>query len=263
MDDKSREIMAFSTLAGHYEWLRLPMWLQNESHTFQRVVNTLFSGIICNGLFAYLDGLIVVSRDLDSHLQELSLVFHKHTQAGLKAKLTKCEFLKSRIEFLGHYCAEVPYSQICEECFFLGRTGCYRAFVKNFASIAPLLTRLLKKDVLLLWNDVQEHSFITLKDALTHTPILAFQDYKVHFTMCTDASALDIGTVLMFTEEGKRYHAFAYAVQVLISVEFKYSVIYLETLAVVWALQYFRDIIFSYPLTVYTDDIAVTIFFSW
>ncbi len=97
MDDKSREITAFFTPAGHYEWLRLSMGFRNAPLTFQRMVNTLFSGVTGKGLFVYLDDLIVVSKDLDSHLQQLSLVFQKLTQAGLKAKLTKCEFLKSRI----------------------------------------------------------------------------------------------------------------------------------------------------------------------
>ncbi len=78
------------------------MGLRNAPLTFQRMVNTLFSGVIGKGLFLYLDDLIVVSKNLDSHLQQLSLVLQKLTQAGLKAKLTKCEFLKSRNEFLGH-----------------------------------------------------------------------------------------------------------------------------------------------------------------
>ncbi len=93
MDDKSREIAAFSTSVGHYEWLRLLIGLQNAFLTFQRMVNTLFSGVIGKDLFVYLDDLIVVSKDLDSHLQQLSLVFQKLTQAGLKTKPTKCEFL--------------------------------------------------------------------------------------------------------------------------------------------------------------------------
>ncbi len=76
--------------------------------------------------------------------------------------------------------------------------------------------------------------------------------------MCTDASALGIGGVLMQTKEGKRPHAIAYANRVLTSAESKYSVTHLEVLAVVWALQHFRDIIFGYPVTVYTDHTAVT-----
>ncbi len=81
MDDKSREITAFSTPAGHYERLHLLMGLRNATLTFQRMVNTLFSGVIGKDLFMYLDDLIVVSKDLDIYLQQLSLVFLKLTQA--------------------------------------------------------------------------------------------------------------------------------------------------------------------------------------
>ncbi len=102
---------------------------------------------------------------------------------------------------------------------FLGLAGYYSAFVKNFPSIASPLTHLLKKDVPLLWNDAQQHSFTTLKNALTHAPILAFPDYKFPFTICTDASSFGIGAVLMQTEEGKRPHAIAYASRVLTSAE--------------------------------------------
>ncbi len=104
--------------------------------------------------------------------------------------------------------------------------------MKNFASIASLMC-LLKKDVPFLWNNAQQHSFTTLKDALTHAPIFAFPDYKLPFTMCTDASALGIGAFLMQTEEDKHPHAIAYSSHILTSAESKYSVTYLEALAVV------------------------------
>ncbi len=141
---------------------------------------------------------------------------------------------------------------------FVGLAGYYRAFVKNFASIASPLTRLLKKDVPFLWSDAQQQSFSTLKDVLTRTPILAFPDYSLSFTLCTDASALSTGAVLMQTGDGKRSHVIAYPSRVLTAAESKYSVTHLETLAVVWALKHFRDIIFGYPFTVYTDHTAVT-----
>ncbi len=75
--------------------------------------------------------------------------------------------------------------------------------------------------------------------------------------MCTDASVVGIGAVLMQTERGKRPHAIAYESRVLTSAETKYSVNHLEALAVVSALQHFRDIIYGYPLTVYINHIAV------
>ncbi len=143
-------------------------------------------------------------------------------------------------------------------CSFLGLVGYCRAFVKNFASIASPLTRLLKKDVTFLWNDAQQQSFNTLKDVLTRAPILAFPDYSLPFTLCTDASALCIGAVLMQIEESKRPHVVAYASRVLTAAESKYSITHLEALAVVWALKHFRDMIFGYPITVYTYHTSVT-----
>ncbi len=87
LDAKSREITAFSTPSGHYEWLRLPMGLRNAPLTFQRMVNSLFLCPIGNGMFCYLDDRITVSKDLESHLYKLDLVFTKLEEAGLKAKL--------------------------------------------------------------------------------------------------------------------------------------------------------------------------------
>ncbi len=77
LDAKSREITAFSTPSYHYEWLRLPMGLRNAPLTFQRMVNTLFSGLIGIDMFCYLDDLIIVSKNLESHLHKLDLVFTK------------------------------------------------------------------------------------------------------------------------------------------------------------------------------------------
>ncbi len=42
---ESREITAFSTLTGHFEWLRMPFGLKSTPITFQRMINTL--SLIC------------------------------------------------------------------------------------------------------------------------------------------------------------------------------------------------------------------------
>ncbi len=62
--------------------------------------------------------------------------------------------------------------------------------------------------------------------------------------------------------EGKPPHVIDYASRVLNSAESKYSVTHLEALAVVWALQHFRDLIFGYRITVYTDHSALTQLFT-
>ncbi len=254
------------------------MGLRNAPLTFQRMINSLFAGVVGKGLLLYLDDLIVVSKDLDSHVQQLSLIFQNLTQADLKVKFTKCEFLKSRIEFLGYLVdgdgihtadskvtavKNFPTPKYVENvCFFSRPCWLLQSFCEELRFYCFSFNTSSQKDVPFQWNDAQQHSFTTLKDALTHAPILAFPDYTLPFTLCADAPALGIGVVLMQTEEGKRPHAIAYANRVLTSAESKYSVTHLEALAVVWALKHFGDIIFGYPVTVYTDHIAVTQIFQ-
>ncbi len=80
----------------------MPFGLSTAPITFQRMINTFFSDSIGKGVCAYLDDLIICSKDGDNHLAKLEAVLLKLREAGLKAKLTKCEFLKSKITFLSH-----------------------------------------------------------------------------------------------------------------------------------------------------------------
>ncbi len=74
MAAESREITAFSTPSGHFEWLRMPFGLKTAPITFQRMINTLFSDLIGKGVYAYLDDLIICSKDGDSHQAKLETV---------------------------------------------------------------------------------------------------------------------------------------------------------------------------------------------
>ncbi len=102
MAAESREITAFSTPSGHFEWLLMAFGLKTAPITFQKMINTLFSDLIGKGVYAYLNDLIICSKDGDSHLGKLEAVLLKLKEAGLKAKLAKNEFLMSKITFLGY-----------------------------------------------------------------------------------------------------------------------------------------------------------------
>ncbi len=201
-------------------------------------------------VYAYLDDVIIYNKDPESHFRTLEEVLSRLKNAGFKAKLTKCEFLKERISFLRHQVdhADIhtmddkikgvqnyPRPQSADKVrSFLGLYGYYRSFVNGFSTIASPLTKLLWKEQPFHWDAAHEKSFQELKRALTNAPILAFPDYSAPFVLYTDASATGIGAVLMQPDDRGKNRAIAYASRTLNSAETNYSVTHLEGLAVVW-----------------------------
>ncbi len=53
-----------------------------------------------NHVFACLDDGVICNKNPESHCATLEAVLLKLKEAGLKAKVTKCEFLKAKISFL-------------------------------------------------------------------------------------------------------------------------------------------------------------------
>ena len=96
---------------------------------------------------------------------------------------------------------------------YLGFTGYYRRFVKNYAHIARPLNDLLvghctttkgkgKKAktkvsrAMFEWTDSQQKAFENLKEKLASPPVLAYADYHLPFKLHTDASNTGLGAVL-------------------------------------------------------------------
>ncbi len=134
---------------------------------------------------------------MSSHMDTLQKVLKRLQEVGLKLKLTKCEFFKPKIKFLGHEVDEqgihtvddkiaavvkFPQPKTAENVrSFLGLAWYYRPFIKSFAARANPLTKLLKKKEPFHWGSDQDKSFKDLKQALTQAPVLTFPDFKDPF----------------------------------------------------------------------------------
>ena len=122
--------------------------LCNAPATFQRLMEQVLYDLNNQICAIYLDDILIWSSSLDEHLERLDAVFKRLAEAGLKLKPSKCSFFKNKMGYLGYVISsnrvETDPSKIDTVTSwetpknaddirkFLGFTGYYRRFVKNY-----------------------------------------------------------------------------------------------------------------------------------
>ena len=190
----------------------MPFGLTNAPATFQALMNTIFQPLLRKCVLVFVDDILIYSSTLEAHLNHLQQVFHILNDHKLLLKRSKCSFAQQQLEYLGHIIsgqgvatdpkkievvANWPQPSDTRQLRgFLGLSGYYRKFIKNYGILSRPLTNLLKKDVLFHWTPQLQTCFDTLKKALISAPVLALPNFTKAFTVETDASSTGIGAVL-------------------------------------------------------------------
>ena len=110
----------------------------------------------------------------------------------LYAKLSKCDFYKDRIHYLGHIILEEGISVDLEKIeaimnwptprnvtdvrSFMGLAGYYRRFIEGFSKVAYSITSLQKKGIKFEWTPRCEEIFQQLKSRPTSALVLKIAD---------------------------------------------------------------------------------------
>ncbi|GJX65905.1 retrotransposon-related protein, partial [Tanacetum coccineum] len=131
---------------------------------------------------------------------------------------------------------------------FLGLTGYYRRFIKDYGGLAKPLTQLLKKDCF-QWSTEAEKAFQELKQAVIKPQVLALPDFNSTFIIETDASSRGIGAVLM-----KHGHPIAFISKALSPRNLLLSTYERELLAVIHAVQKWGHYILDRRFIIKTDQ---------
>jgi hypothetical protein len=120
--------------------------------------------------------------------------------------------------------------------------------VRDFSIIVAPLNDLTKKGVLFYWGGMQEHSFNTLIDKLTHAPLLQLLDFGKTFELECDASGIGIGGVLL--QEGK---PIAYFSEKLSGPSLNYSTYDKELYALVRVLETWQHYLWPKEFVIHSD----------
>ncbi|KAH7698792.1 gagpol and env protein precursor, partial [Aphelenchoides avenae] len=68
LSPKAKELTAFSTLGGHWEFNVLPFGLSNAPGGFERAMETIFDEELGKSVFIYLDDILIATETLEEHL---------------------------------------------------------------------------------------------------------------------------------------------------------------------------------------------------
>lgn len=272
----SQKYTSFVTPKAQFEFIKMPFGLCTAPSVFQRFINDIFHDYINDGtVLAYLDDLIIPARTEEEALTKLKEIMKRAEEFGLQFNWKKCHFFKKEIEYLGYIVKDNKVRPSKEKIkavsnfkkpnniksmqSFLGLTGYFRKFIRNYSLIAKPMTDMLKKDAVFNFDERCEEAFLKLKEILTSSPVLRIYNPDMETEVHTDASADGYGAVLLQRcPKDNQLHPVHYMSKKTTPSERKYHSYYLEILAIVEAIKKFRVYLQGIHFKIITDCSALT-----
>ena len=269
---EDQEKTTFTCPFGTFAYRRMPFGLCNAPATFQRCMMSIFSDFVENIMEVFMDDFTIHGDSYDECLAHLALVLDRCIDSNLVLNYEKCHFMVEQGIVLGHVISNkgievdkakidvissLPYpTNVREVRSFLGHAGFYRRFIKDFSKISNPMCKLLQKEVPFVFDDECKNAFDNLKSRLTSAPIIQPPNWALPFEIMCDASDYAVGAVLG-QKVDKASHVIHYASMTLNDAQRNYSTTEKEMLAVVYALDKFRQYLLGTKVIVYSDHAAL------
>ena len=157
----------------------IPFGLCNVPATFMRVMNDLFNPFIDDFVIVYLDDILIFSGTWEENVNHVKQVLDVLVREKLFQKMSKCEFGKTYLVYLGYIVgggelkidpSEVEVivnwpktNNVTDVRSFLGASQYLRKFIVNFSFIVSHLHALKSMNKVFLWEYKEQKSFDTLK----------------------------------------------------------------------------------------------------
>ena len=275
LDDDSKKLTVINTPFGLYQFVRLPYGASPCVGLFQRAMENLLKGL--PGVSVFLDDILVTGKDEAEHMKNLRTVLKILQENGLRLRKEKCRFALREVEYLGFKVsadgihpaaskveairnAQRPNS-VSQLRSFIGLVNYYARFQKNLAHHMAPLYCLLKKDKSWEWTSTHESAFRKIKGLISDSAYLAHYDPNAELVLTCDASPVGIGAVLEIRSQDQ-LQPIAFISRSLNKAERHYAQIEREALAIVFAVQRFRQYLLGRRFTLRTDHRPLTTIFS-
>lgn len=272
--ESSRPFTAFTVPnRGLFQFRRLPFGLHNAPATWQRLIDNVLGADLEPHVFVYLDDIVIVTPDFETHLKVLEEVFRRLREANLTVSREKCQFCKPQMKYLGYVVdrnglhvdsdkvramleVKAPRN-VTEVRRIVGTFSWYRRFIKDFSSVIAPITALLRKARKFEWTQGCESAFRKIKECLVQAPVLSCPDYSLPFVVQCDSSGYGIGAVLVQPQPDGTERVISFLSRSLTRQEQNYSTTERECLAVLWSVNKLRPYLDLVPFSVITDHYSL------
>ncbi|XP_052746964.1 uncharacterized protein LOC128199832 [Bicyclus anynana] len=255
LDDASADLCTFGTPShGRYQFLRLPFGINCASEVFHAKIRQYLEDL--DGTDSFIDDIIVWGRTREEHDMRLERLLQRSNEIGIKYNYNKCKFCVREIVFLGHKfnCNGMQPDDTKIKAIismpdpsdrkalerFLGMVNYLSKFIPNYSESVAVLRGLLKKDTEWVWYPKHSEAIENLKKKLSSAPVLALYSLELPVVVSVDASAHAVGAVLL--QAGRPVE---FASLTLTDTQVRYAQIEKEMLAIVFAVERFRQYLFG------------------
>ena len=282
VDPDSQPLTAFVCPRGSFQFLKMPFGICNAPSCYARMVARALEtlpGESAKYALAYLDDIVVHSRDPEQHLEHLRLVLQMHKNNGMKLQLRKCAWARKQVEYLGHSVSAEGISMnesyvkrvkdwplpknVAELRSFLGTAGYYRSFFPQYGELTSELESMKsQKKGPLTWTPTAIQRFEKLKSLFLTSPVRAYPDFSEgagRMILETDFSEDARSAVLLQEDPGGGPHKFlGCAASKNSPCERNYSSNKGELAAVIMGLRKFESLLLWRPFVIRTDNACVS-----
>ena len=269
LSEQSKPLTAFTTHSGKFQWNVLPFGIGIGVQTFSFVINKAIGH--CSDFAAnYLDDIIVFSRTAKDHMEHLEKIFEALQVTDLKIKVSKCEFFKKHVSYLGFLIGETGIhcdrskieainkiatpTSIEEVHQFNEMCSYYRKFISHYSNISKCFNDMTKKGATFNWTEECNAAFKLLKEKLMENPVLISPQVGKDYVIHCNASKYSYSGILQQTRPGTEELApVAYYSGNFDKAQVKWNITEKEAYAIYKSVKKFAFYITGAKTTVFSD----------
>ncbi|GFU79325.1 retrovirus-related Pol polyprotein from transposon 297 [Trichonephila clavipes] len=211
VDEDCRKYTSFIVPDGQFEFNKVPFGLSTSPGVFQCYVSSIFRDLTRKGIvISYLDDLVIPAKnEQEGHIVESGTIKPSPTKTLAVRKFPEPTTIK-------------------QVQSFLGLTGYFRKYIKDYSKIAKPLSDLTRKKNLFVFGIQQKEAFEKLKKIMSEGPILHLYKYGRKTELHTDACKQGYGAILLQEAEDGKLHPVYYMSKKTNTAEEKYDSYELE-----------------------------------